>query len=230
MKKKTFKTKKIEVSKIQKCKYFIPNMFNPFNNIKTNNWFDITRVDEKVENSKLFEIQSTKKVINKNKILRSKQVKLDLTFNQKDKIKMWIEVARIVYNLTVYYFKKNKLTSFYSVRPIIKNLFTINLQHLIKVYNVPQHVIDDAINDVLKAYNTSFKLLKLKLITHFNIRYKKYSKDKQSISIQKQDFSIKQNGFFISYLGKIKSNYDLTQKNILYGTRLTYIKQRIHLF
>lgn len=220
MKKKKFLINKIKVSKITKSKYFIPNLYNAYNDIKLNTWFDLKQINNDINYTGSFKLVKQKTV----KLMRAEQLPLNLNIHQQTLIKHWIEIARIVYNLTVFYYRKNKLTSFYDARKIIKPMFNSNLKHLINVYNVPTHVIDNAIADVYKSYKTSFALKKSGHIRNFKIRYKKYSKDKQTIVIEKEDFSTKKNGFYISYLGKIDTTYILIKSNILANTRLTYKK------
>jgi putative transposase len=106
----------------------------------------------------------------------------------------------------------------------VKPLFSSNLQNIINKYTVPNHVVDNAINDVIKAYKTSYSLQKKGIIKCFKVRYKKFSKDNQTIVIEKEDFSKVKNGFYISYLGEIDCNYNLKRSNILCNTRLTYKK------
>ena len=50
---------------------------------------------------------------------------------------------------------------------------------------MPCLIIDNAINDISKAYKSTIALLKKGEITHFKLRYKKYTKDKQSIVLEK---------------------------------------------
>lgn len=199
------KRKKININDIQKSKYFLPliNDDNIINNIKSNSWFDIK---ESNYNLKLENIISTNLIdIKQHNFIKSQQIKLTTTNEQKYILLKWIEASRIIYNLTVYYFNKNKFISFQKVRPIIKSLFNKQLIKFINKYNLPVHIIDNSINDVCKAYKSNYELLKLKLITHFKLRYKKFTKDKQTIVLEKEDFSKKYNCF---YSGRF------TQKNI----------------
>lgn len=159
---------KIDTKSIIDSNYFIPHFNSNWTDIRTNNWFDIKENNYESKN-----ILKTKLDNKDNSILRAKHIKLNLNKIQKTKINCWLEVSRIVYNLTVKYFRYNTLTSFQRVRPIIKQLFSRNLLNLINRFNIPVHIIDNSINDVIKAYKSSIALIKCNEIKYFRIRYKK---------------------------------------------------------
>lgn len=206
------KIKKDLKQKILKNNYFKPGIKH-CDELNKLSWFDI-----KTYNYNEKKTQS-KKQLNESKLyLRAKQVKLYPTVKQKNKIDEWIEVARLIYNITVKYFKTNKLTSFMTVRPIIKQLYPDSLKNRIKSSKIPSHVQDNAINDVCKAYKSSFALLKAGYINCFRIRYKKVNKPKQCIVFEKCDYSTKNNCFYSKYLGKMNTSHKL---NILHDCRLT---------
>jgi transposase len=210
MKCKKVYNKQIDATKLINSKYFIPDA-----NIKWNtynlSWFDIETtlnyLNEQVN-------------INKtdNNILRVKSVDLNLNNIQSDTVKTWIEGARIIYNITVKYFRKNKLCSLASVRKQIYNL----IPSIVKNYNIPKHIVDNSISDVIKAHKTSIALIKGGYIKTYQIKYKKITKNKQTIVIEKQDFSKVKNSFYIKSLNEINSSTPIN--NIKYDTRLSYDK------
>lgn len=224
MKKK--KLNKINQTDVKTSKYYIPKLENNYTEISTNSWFDILYQNYNIvdNNSINIELEAPN-----NNILRSKQLKISTTQFQKNIILNWIEQSRIIYNITVKYLRTNKLVSFTKLRKIIRNSFT-------KEYDIPAHIIDNSINDVLKAYKSSMALLKAGEIKYFRIRYKKFKKNKQTIVIEQQDFSKKYNGFYINKLkenGKFfefKTNQSIKQENIKHDTRLTYNKLNRKLF
>lgn len=134
-------------------------------------------------------------------LLRAKQVGIQFNTDQKQLILKWIELARIIYNITVLYFKHNKLCGFGRVRPIIKKLYSTKLAMLVKSSKMPVHIQDNAINDVIKAHKSAQGLLKAKMINHYKIRYKKQSKPNQTIVIESGDFN-KTNSFYATSLNE----------------------------
>jgi len=218
MKIKRVYNEKIDVNKLKTSTYFIPDV-----NIKWNaynlSWFDIETtlnyLNEQVS-------------INKtdNRILRAKSIDLKLNTKQANTIKTWIEGARIIYNITVKYFRKNILCSLASVRKQIYRL----IPTIIKNYNIPKHIIDNSISDVIKAHKSSIALIKSGHIRSYQIKYKKITKNKQTIVIEKQDFSKIKNSFYIKSLNEINSSTPIN--NIKYDTRLSYdkLKNKFTLF
>ena len=190
------KREEINKNDIINSKYFIPLKNEGIvNNIETNSWFDIEDIDYNILDKNKFTSELID--INKDEFIKSNQIKLNPTKEQKYLILKWMEASRIIYNLTIYYFRKNKFASFITVRPIIKKLFNLRLLNYINRYNVPVHIIDNSINDVCKAYKSAFALLKAKIITHFTHKYRLYKDNKQTIVLEKEDFNKKLNCFYI---------------------------------
>lgn len=210
MKRKRIYSEKIDVDKLKNNKYFIPNI-----NVKWNahnlSWFD-------VDTTLNYLNEQVNVIKTDNNILRAKQIKLNLNNIQENTIKIWIECARIIYNITVKYFRKNKLCSLASVRKEIYKL----IPNIVKNHNTPKHIIDNAISDVIKAHKTSIALIKAGQIKSYQIKYKKITKNKQTIVIEKQDFSKVKNSFYIKSLNEIDSSNSFN--NIKYDTRLSYDK------
>lgn len=215
--KKKYRNFKINKDLIKNSKYYIPDIYKIPKNNESGTWFDIKQYnfDPKYYVSKNINNDKFKSV----KIC--KQIQLYPNDEQKKLIKIWMEVSRIVYNLTVSYLRNNKIESFYNIRKKIHNLYSINIRQYIIEYSVPCTILDNAIHDVIKAYKTSFSLLKTKQINHFRIRFKKISNPIKTIAIEKQAFNKDRTGFFTRYLGRdMKSSEELS---IVSTTcRLTY--------
>lgn len=207
------KLKHIPKSKILKSKHFIPNELSSKRSKLS--WFDIKRYDYGSVAT------STKNDIDIN-VIRCKQIKISPTLDQRKILMEWIELSRIIYNITVQYLKHNECKSFISLRPLIKSSFCKHFKERIEKACLPVHVIDNSIKDVIKARKTAFALLKAGHIKRFRMRFKKQSKTTQTIVIEHQDFSKVKNAFYTSVLGEIKSSIPISKSNISHDCRLTY--------
>ena len=87
-------------------------------------------------------------------LLRAKTVKIYFTKKQSKIIKNWFHYYRYVYNLTVKYFRSHiqESKNFRNIRSKIKTLINDTMKNRIKKSKIPSHTIDNAINDVCKAY------------------------------------------------------------------------------
>ena len=185
---------KISISDIQNSKYFIPNEeIDKFTKSQLNlSWFDLE--------TKIYNIVDKVNIENKSiddiDIITSKNIKLTFNKIQKQILLKWFESARLVYNATIYYFKNNKLCSFFTARREVKKSLPDYINLFNKKYYVPVLIIDNAINDVCKAFKSTIALLKKGEITHFKLKYKKYTKDKQSIVLEKTTFNNSINCFY----------------------------------
>lgn len=194
--------------------YFLPNVTDKclINDIKKDCWFDIqsNHFDIVQPNSKLVNISNAV-------YFKAKQIKLKPNKFQKHLLLKWFEAARQVYNLTVRYFKTNPLKSFISTRPIIKKMFNQQLQQFLLKYNVPVHIIDNSINDVCTSIKINKKRVKNGEITHFRMRYKKFIKDRQTIVLEKEDFSKQYNCFYRTKfeLNNLKRLYHIDNSKII---------------
>jgi IS605 OrfB family transposase len=153
-------------------------------------WFGLeSKIYNNLDNEKF-------KNIEEHNITTSKNIKLKFNKIQKFIILKWFESARLVYNATVYYFRHNKLCSFYTARKEVKKILPEYIKTFNEKYYVPCLIIDNVINDVCKAYKSTIALLKKGEITHFKVRYKKFTKDKQSIVLEKTTFNKDINCFY----------------------------------
>jgi len=185
--------KKISVSDITNSKFFIPNDdISKYTKTQLDmSWFDLETM---LYNN--INYASSNKDIKETEIIISKNIKLNLNKVQRYVLLKWFEASRLVYNAAIYYFRKNKLCSFFKARREIKKILPEYIKLFNEKYNVPCLIIDNSINDVCKAYKSTFALLKAKEITHFKLRYKKFTKDKQSIVLEKTTFNQSINCFY----------------------------------
>jgi IS605 OrfB family transposase len=214
-KKKTNKPKK-------KIKFYTPdlNLSNKFwfpidKNLKSsskiidNTWFNSEYKESVKTNDKLI---NNINVIKNNKIvIRAKTIKIYFTKKQSNIIKKWFHYYRYVYNLTVRYFRKynQENKNFRNVRSKIKNLINKTMKDRIQKSKIPSHTIDNAINDVCKAYKTGFSNLKAGNITHFKLRYKKNKSPRETILLESSCFSLsKQRNKSHSLLSKIDKDLE----------------------
>jgi len=178
-------------------------------------WFTNKLYTSKVKN-KLFEF---KNLTNK-PVLRSNKIKIYPNEKQKKILLQWIELYKFVYNFTVRYYRlnKNDPKNFKKIRPIIKKNLPEYIKQQIKNSKIPSHTIDNAINDVIKAYISNFELLKLHLIKHFKIRYKRNASLRQSLTLEASCFSFeKQNNSRKSKLRNYEKEHVETSIKYLFG-------------
>jgi len=168
----------------------LPNnaKYKTINKSINNTWFNSKFTKSKSDNTPLFPIMNNDDNDN-TPLLRVRKVEILFTNPQKNIINEWLQLYKYIYNVTVKYIRLNPNVSktFYTLRPIIKNSLNSSIKLRIKKSKIPSHTIDNAINDVTKAYKTSFALLKNKRINHFLVRYKK-NNSKESLTLESSCF------------------------------------------
>ncbi len=84
--------------KIDKDKVVNSKLWKPpdkeFSNVKTDSWFDLKRMNNET-------ICDTKQISSKN--IRSKPIIINPNAKQRKILKNWIEIYRLVYNMTINY-------------------------------------------------------------------------------------------------------------------------------
>lgn len=182
--------------------------------IQTNSWFNITEHQWNVANQTESKIDSSG--------MKAKMCMVMPTLSQRGKLLTWFELYRLTYNYTVRYFKHNKVCSFTKIRPIITNQLYDNdsIYAKIKQSQFPKHTLDNAIKDVVKAYKTSFALLKKKQISHFRLRYKRQQSPRQTLVLESGAFSKIKNAFCTRALGVMQTSHPLN--GISHDCRLVY--------
>src|SRR3989304_1144737 len=104
-------------------------------------------------------------------VLRCKKIIIKFSKIQRKIIRKWIDIYRWIYNFTIKYTRTSKMKSFYTLRKEIKESFTYGQKEYI--YQMPSHILDQAINDVVKSYKTCMSNKKEGNIKRFRLRYKK---------------------------------------------------------
>lgn len=191
--------------------------------IRTDSWFDF------IGEEHIFDSRPTDKTV-----IRCSKVIVKPNITQRKLLNKWFFLYRYVYNQCVLWIRKNKLESFYSLRKKVKDNLNNETKQLITSSSVPINTIDNAINDVVKAYKSAIALCK-KTKKRFNIRYKKENAN-QTIVLEAGAFSKKKNMFSRkvgvintsqSIIG-IKNNCRLTMKNgkfILFVPKMTTVNK-----
>jgi len=97
-----------------------------------------------------------------------------------------------------------------------------------KIY-VDSHILDYAINDSLKRYESCLTNLKNRHIKHFRLRYLKCNKENKIIKIEKLAFDKNGGGFYVNTLGKLMkceiNDFDYRQ-NIKTVATLKYSREK----
>lgn len=170
-------------------------------NKPSNSWFPIYYYKSKCPSN----LKLNTDVNSPNQIIRYKKIELFPNLKQQKVIKRFLDLYRLVYNKTVTYIRTHDdspKTDFYKLRKIVKPI----LDEYIKK-QLPEHLIDQSIHDVCKAYKTCFELIKNKRIKYFNIHHKNKNNDKQTMAIEACFFP------YYNYLLGIKHK---SKKNVNY--------------
>ena len=167
---------------ITKSKFWKPKL-NPGFDLKSNSWFDITGLQKKGAKCKLREI--------KGPIIRCSKISIKPNQKQRNLLKSWLDIYRQIYNFTVKYFRKHKICGQYKARDIIRKKITQTpiLWCLIKQSEIPLHTCNNAIFDVVKAYETAMINLKAGNIKYFRLRYKKITKSTHTLVFEPNTFN-----------------------------------------
>jgi putative transposase len=208
------KLKKINKQFIRNNQVWVPPLKNKYK-IKSDSFFDITASHRKPKGKPILRMPISNEI-------RSRPIFLYPTLKQRRIIFEWFEVYRIVYNKTVSYFKTHPLKSFWTVRPIIKDLFKDNIEfhQRVKKSKILVHTLDNAIDDCVKAYDSALSNKSNGNILGFKLRYKKQSHHLKTLVLEPSTFSKEINGFRKSVLGKMESSEPLT--GIKKACRLSY--------
>jgi IS605 OrfB family transposase len=191
--------------------------------LNTNSWYNHLNCKSILEYPKI--INNT--IINNTEIIRCDKIIIYPNSNQKEILLKWFEHYRKMYNCAIKYIRKQiylnnndkKIYSFYTLRNLLKN----DKQKLL-LDKIPSHTLDNAINDVCKAYKTAFSNIN-KNIKHFRLRYKRKDKNNQTIVIESTAFKGNYSSFCTNVLGKlIKTEEDYDLKNVKKDCRLSYNK------
>lgn len=203
---------------------WIPNYTNKHNVVDLNSWFKSNK-DVNIENNNI----SLKNDTN-NTLFKCRKYIIYPNKDQKSILLEWMNIYNYVYNQTIKYFCKNihnkikNSTSLINNRKNIKNIIKNNLSMNKRIYEsenkIPEHTIDNAINDVCKAYKSALSNLRNGNIKHFRLRYKKFNHNRKTIIFESKCFSKKYRTFSVRGLGKEKLKG--VPKEINHDCRLNY--------
>ncbi len=239
--------------KVNKSELWKPSLetLNYKNN--TNSWFSIKKLnpDNGTKFSKVIkEMKEKIKKDNNNedeeesedeedKLYISEPLVIKPTKIQRKKLFMWFEICRLVYNMTVDYFKEAyavlKLDpsnqdyplNFINVRKIIHKRIN-EKDHLIKMMNnshIHTHTYNNAIKDCITAYKAAFTNFKRGNIKGFRLRYRRKC-NYSSLGIDQDDFTSLKNK---SQLGAKLGNIDYIQPTFIDNNYLEVNKINIDL-
>jgi transposase len=172
--------------------------------------------------------------------LRCERIEVKFTKKQKAIIVKWFDVYRWAYNIAVKYIRdeihrKLPMTlNFINLRALLRSKYANQIENYKKKTKIPLHTINEAFNDVVKAYDTSFALLRNKKIKHFRLRYKRREKPLQTLCLEALCFEgkkvgeerVKRNNTFCpsvfgTYIATSKSI-----KNVVHACRLTWNRHK----
>ena len=173
--------------------------------------------DEKITKLKCAKTKYDKKINNINNVIRSYQISIPFTYEQKNIIIEWFSVCDKVYNTCVDLFNKDSKKF---IKYTKKQIFDIIFGSSDK--NCPYDMLTGEYNSFMTNLKSAFTNLKQQNITHFEMTHKKQKKGR-SILIPKK--SISKMGIFVTKLGSIES-FDniLDYKNIACDCKLVYDK------
>ena len=185
-----------------------PTLLQSSNIIDSHSWFDI-----KVK-------KNFKKPKSKNNIsyeynyINTLKIKLTLTLDQQNIIKLWLDDCIDIYNLTNQYIKNNLEQDYKNFRQLVNfiRLRTALKNNIIEVCNknkLPKHTGDYAVKHCVEMYKSAFSNFKAKNIKNFDIRNLEKSRRRKNLIIEPAAVSKKKNSFFTKILSDIDSSLPL---------------------
>jgi IS605 OrfB family transposase len=235
----------------QKINSFGNQLTNPpainMNVIDTHSWFDIKKSNQ----TRLFDLNVTEPDLLETDGYFTKKLEIYPTNRQKFILLKWMDAYIKMYNATTNYFKTCRfrkervvfnITKLKKIMLPQKNLiadkFYINKdefppiegEDIVKTKNISldRHLLDYAINDSLKRYESCLTNFRNGNIRHFRLRYLKHTKSNKIIKIEGRAFSPNANSFFTRALGKkvICEDKDLKySKHIITTSTVKYDKK-----
>ena len=219
-------------------KFKKPKLSNRFKYTNINSWFKIKERTKKLFKNKTFRKNNLKMDFKKIKTdsYYTRRFKLNLKEWQKKIMIRWMNAYILMFNCTVYYYKKNRFNKQPSVYNI-KELKSLLKKEKNKIHEwsklninnknifVDKHLLDYAINDSLNRYKSCLTNLKNGNIKHFRLRYLKLTKPNKIIKIEKLAF--KNNCFYVRTFKKIDinvKNFNFN-KNIITTSIVKYDKK-----
>ncbi len=162
-----------------------------------------------------------------NLLLRCESIELHPTNSQLSILKKWFSVYRWSYNQAIKWYRKNpshiNKLNFNKLRTSLTRKYHKTIYKHTRKTGIPKHTIDNAFNDVLKAYKSARSNYQNGNIKKFRLRYKKETKDTETLCLDSPSFSKVKNGFAIKSLGVMKSSKPFGSVN--HDSRLTWNKK-----
>jgi len=191
-----------------------------YQSYNTHSWFDIkTHNSYNTENGQMFFEHLNEKNISFDDIhsdgMKTMQVKLFLTQNQKIIIDKWFDMFVLMYNATINLintklFNSKSIPSLNEIKKMLNGkkdeiqvkskIIIKNEENKLKDVFVDRHLLDYAIQDALNRYKSCQTSFKKKLVKHFCLRYLKMTKPNKIIKIERLAF--REKTFYSSVLGK----------------------------
>ena len=187
-------------------KIWYPSLLQSANNIKTNSWFNMTEINNKVK-------KNTKITINK-KIEYLKTIKIAIYPNDKQQklLKVWFNDVLNIYNQTNEYIKNTyeddkNILNFIKLR----NALNPKIKELNELNKLNKHTLDYSVKHCLEMYKSAISNSK-KTNKSFEIKNLSMERNRFNMVIEPTAFSSKINGFFINTLGYMESDISLINK------------------
>ena len=162
--------------------YPIDNL-HPKCGLKSFSWYKIKRYGEQIHCKQRVECPPQIKKKKKGNVIRSKLITFYPNQDQKITLLKWMEIYRIVYNMTVKFINQVKFLSFIDMRKVIKSKFLTHFKLRIKKSRIPSHTIDKAIKEAVSMFKSCFTNLRVGNIKHFRVRYRKKDCPRQVLTM-----------------------------------------------
>ena len=168
-----------------------------------------------------------------NTLLRSELIRVYPTDEQRQILNKWFAVYRWAYNMAIKYYRshrpgKKNYVSFITIRKILTERYKVKIDKYIKDTGIPKHTIDNAFKDVVTAYKSAFSNYQNGNIKHFRLRYKKMTKDTETLCLEASAFPSKHSCPKNTWSPSILGDYIKTSKSItdvIHDSRLTFNKK-----
>jgi transposase len=154
----------------------------------------------------------------------SKRVTIKPNQKQRRILKIWFKWYRHTYNQAIQLIREGHKIQLGSLRKAIKERRSDRLSKYFKSIGLPIHTLDNAIRDVIKAYKSAFSNKRTGNITHFKIRPKKYTANKETLTLESGSFSKRSNAFAVKALGVMRSTKPFGK--VKHDCRLTWDKRQ----
>ena len=161
------------------------------------------KIFEAVKKRKFYSINKInanyqKAIQNINKYVRAYKVELKLNSKQINMLKIWLNVATIVYDKCVYYYNEKKGNLTLDYKKLKLEIFKLIPKQILNLcpYNILTYEVKEFCSNI-KSCRTQ---MKQKYISHYLIKFRKL-KENRTINIEKKN--INNYGFYPRFMGKV---------------------------